>query len=367
MRLPLFAFLMCCGSIALEGSVPFYSEPAPFNFHLDAGFRQDNLKFRIGADESSFRRMHERDTPKTRSAVKWKDLKIAQIQGSFDYTTHDEYYIRANASYGRVVNGRARVENFDLKRHHIDDADSDSSDFIFPSSSSSSCSSSSFRSISSSSSCDRVREYSQQSADSHNGYVADLIGGVGYKAITNDGRGWVAAVGGYSFHRQSFEMTNFEQEIDLIDFLDVGPVPDLKGTYLTSWIGPWLGVDYLSKIEYDVTLYGSLEWHWAKYRADGHWNYTDAYKAHIRHSGRGYGAVARLGVDWTPCEAWAFGISGDYQIWSTKRKARNRATVFNDLPLGDEIELTFPVVRKSSLRRVRWNSFSINALVSYRF
>jgi len=364
MRLPLFALLMSLGTIALEASVPFYTEPVPFNFHLDAGFREDNLKFRVGPRTTKFEEVRHLDSHrahKTHSKVKWRNLKIAQIEGSFDYTTHNDYYIRANADYGRVLDGFGRVTNFFARRHHHFDEGSDYGSFGDDSSYNDSGSGSG-----SSYSRER-REYSEQTSRSENGYVADLVGGVGWKVVGLDGRSWIAGLGGYSYHRQSYEMTHFEQKFDLIDLVNVGKIPGLKGTYVTCWTGPWLGVDYLSKIEYDVTLYGSLEWHFAKFRADGRWTYTEAYNGHFRQNSQGYGAVARMGLDWTPCDNWAFGICGDYQIWSTKNKGRNRATVVNNLPMGDEIDLTFPVVERASLRRVRWNSYSINGLVTYRF
>lgn len=351
--------------------MPFYTEPVPFNFHVYSGFREDNLKFRIGS-ENRLQDIdtvidHHRKKVKTHSVGKWRNLKIAAIGASMNWTTHNEYYIRATADYGRIIEGEGRVENYKA-REHCGDASSSGSGSDFDSSSFSSSSSSSSSCSSSESYASHRREYSKQSSESDNGYVTDLLGGVGWKVVSFDGRTWVAGVGGYSFHRQSLEMKNFEQEKDFFDILGAGAkITGLKGTYLTSWTGPWLGVDFLTKVEYDVTMYGSFEWHWAKYRASGHWTYIDEYQAHIRHNSHGYGAVGRLGVDWTPCEAWAFGVCGDYQIWSTKSEGKNRASVNNNIPAWDLIPLTFPVVKRSSLRRVKWNSYSISALVSYRF
>lgn len=389
MQKPLLALILSSCFATLSASVPYYQEPVPVNFYVDGGFRQDNLSFAIGGKHRN---------PETHSKAKFRKLKIAQIGGSFDYTTHNHYYLRISGDYGRVLKGTGKVRNYAIEKDNPDTEDflspfsfsssgasspgSDSSfissdslipvpqsfsDFIESSTSCSSSSSSFSSSSSSFESCPSKFAYSIQEADSNNGYVSDVLGAIGWKVISDDGRGWLAGIGGWSFHRQSFEMTNFDQEFVLFDLDNLGAISGLKGTYLANWTGPWLGVDFLNKIEYDVTVHGSVEWHFAEFRGTGHWNLDDDYKAHIRHNARGYGAVGRLGFDWTPCQAWALGVSGNYQMWSTRNKGRNRASIVNDLPQDDLVRYTFPVVKKSSLRRVRWNSYSVSGSIAYRF
>jgi hypothetical protein len=162
-------------------------------------------------------------------------------------------------------------------------------------------------------------------------------------------------------------MHHFDQKQAFLGFTPLGSIFGLRSDYSARWAGPWLGFDFSSMVECGITLFGSGEWHWANYRANGHWKYVENdYRAHFRHSAVGYGAVGTLGFDWTINNCWAFGMMGNYQQWST-RKGSNRANEHQGCHFRDPINMTFPIAKKSHLERVKWTSYSISAMVSYRF
>lgn len=343
----IFSFVVL--SSATLVAVPWYDDPSPYNFYMATGFREDTVRMRIGAPEKF---------PSTYSLVKWKQLKIAQISASFDYSTIHNYYCRATADYGKILRGGGRVSNYLAVPFD-------------PSSSASSSSSSSgnTNNTSSSSSSDDLfpLEFSRQSSESDRGNVADVSGALGWKVVSDGGRGWFAAVGGYSYHTQNLHMHHFDQKVALFNFIPTGSIPSLRSEYHTRWAGPFLGVDFSALVECNVTIFGSAEWHWARYEGNGHWKYVeDDYLAHIRQKANAYGAVGVLGFNWAPCDCWGFGLEGNYQNWSTK-KGQNRAKVKRNGRPDSGFSHTFPVVEKSHLRRVKWTSFSISGLISYSY
>lgn len=333
---------------SLGASVPIFEEPPPLNIYLDGGFREDWLKFHIGGDQKH---------PKNFSKVEWRDLKIAQIAGSINYSTCHHYYMRASADYGRILNGSATVENewivapqpvTDLsstnRQHHLQPLQPAHHQHHQH----------------------HRHEFSKQSADADRGYVCDFSGGLGWKVISSAGRGWIAGLIGYSYERQSLKLNHFEQKRDTLNQIDPGALRGVKGNYKTRWTGPFVGIDFVGRVECDVYVFGSAEWHVCDFRGEGVWSRGPAYHAKFHHHARGYGAVGTLGFDWQPCDHWGFGLIANYQQWST-RKGNNHATERSLLFPSSHLALSFPVAKKSRLYRVKWISYSLSFLTTYRF
>src|SRR5262249_1399211 len=120
------------------------------------------------------------------------------------------------------------------------------------------------------------------------------------------------------------------------------------------------------KVECDVNIFGSAEWHICDFRGEGSWQRGSAFNSRIRHHTRGWGAVGTLGFDWAPCDRLGFGLIGNYQQWSTKR-GTNRSRTRSLLLPSSQLPLSFPVAKKSRLFRVKWISYSISFLTTYRF
>ncbi len=360
----------------LMGSVPHFEEPPRFNSHIYGGFREDFLKFHIGGEQPH---------SKNFSKVEWKNLKIAQIGGHVDYSTYHHYYMRLRGDYGRIFEGTGTVRNKFLvhqlcredhdklqpidpsipqeyhpkglkqkkKRHHRHrhdhdhhhdhhHHDHDMRPLHFH----------------------KVHEDSKQTGHTDSGHMCDLTGGIGWKVISDGGRGWIAGLLGYSYETQSVTLKNFKQNRDSLNVMG-NSLKGLHGSYSTRWVGPFIGIDLSTQVECNVTVFGTAEWHILNYRGKGRWSFGDDYTARFRHHARGWGAVGWLGFDWAPNDQWAFGLLANYEQWSTRR-GQNRAKVNSQLSDQSFLPFSFPVARKSHLYRVKWISWSLSFQASYR-
>lgn len=344
---------IACGILALSSasliaSTPLFEQPPKDNLHLTGGFRQDELKWDIS--QSDFNR-------DSFSKVRWKEVKIAEITGWWDHSSPSNYYIRLNGGYGKILGGDGTVQNFTSGLLATDIFDTSAS-------SASTSSTDTVSSSTSSSGGDNI-SFSRQSFDGGRGYVYDFTGGIGWGVVSGGGRSRISGLAGWSFHCQHLKAFDFKQTKDPLDLVGIGLLPGLSGRYRANWSGPFVGVDLTAEIDCNITLWGSAEWHWARFIGRGSWEYQNLYKAEFRHHTQGYGVVAHLGFDWAPCDRWGFGLSGAFQQWSSKQ-GTNDAFISLDNTDGF-INPTFPVVEDSKLRRVKWFSYSVSAIASYRW
>lgn len=354
MRLSRFAFVLVVTVFTLQfpwvaASTTVYREPPPLNISLYGGFREDQLKFHIGG---------EGHNTKNFSKVEWRNLKIAQVGGTINYSTCHHYYLRAAGDYGRIMDGDGTVSNkwkVHPVRHGqnhgqvVNNAGQAPEDLL--------CGQNSFH---------HFHERSKQKTDAGHGYVCDASAAMGWKVVTGGQRGWVAGFIGYSYERQSLKMKNFRQTKDSLHLIDPHSLCGVKGSYLTRWSGPFVGIDFLGMVECNVKCFGTVEWHICDYRGTGDWRRDPAYKAKIRHHARGYGFVGNFGFDWAPCDRWGFGIVGNYQQWSTRRgnnHSRSQSLLFP----SSHLPKSFPVAHKSRLYRVKWTSYAVSFVTTYRY
>lgn len=366
----------------LVASVPHFDEPPPFNAHLYGGFREDFLKFHIGGDQPH---------SKNFSKVEFNELKIAQIGGTVDYSTNHHYYMRASGDYGRIFDGTGTVRNkflvhqlccqdhtkdhllnidpnFPPEYHHHEKQHHSKGRKIKkkhnhhhqhshkPAQNHGSANRLHFH---------KLHEETKQTGEVRSGHVCDLSGGLGWKVISNGGRGWVAGLVGYSYETQCVDIKHFKQKRDSLNVMG-NVLDDLKGSYSTRWVGPFVGVDFSTQVECNVTVSGTAEWHILDYRGKGDWRLGDDYSARFKHHTRGWGAVGSLGFDWAPCDRWGFGLLLNYEQWST-RKGQNRARIKNQLPGQSFLPFSFPVAQRSHLQRVKWVTYGVSAQATYRF
>lgn len=373
MSLVRFAFILGVLSTLplpwLAASTPIYKEPPPLNVSLYGGYREDQLKFHIGGE-----------CPHTKnfSKVEWRNLRIAQIGGSINYSTCHHYYMRATGDYGRIMDGDGTVTNqwrIRPDRHHHKHHGNQPQAANLPDlNNHHECHGQDHQKVLADlTGCQQHhhlhhshREISKQKANADNGYVCDASGAVGWKVVSGGQRAWVAGFIGYSYERQSLKMKNFRQTKDTLNQIVPESLNGVKGSYLTRWTGPFIGFDFLGMVECNVRWFGSAEWHICDFRAEGVWQRQPAYKAKIRHHARGYGIVANLGFDWAPCDRWGFGVLGNYQQWSTRR-GNNHSNSQSLLYPTSHLPQSFPVAEKSRLYRVKWTSYSLSFLVTYRY
>jgi hypothetical protein len=402
---------------SLCASTPFFQEPAPFNFQMWGGFREDYLKYHIGGEKREHHLEHHdhHDCPlehqgcqhehhhghhdaKDFSKVRWKNLKIAEIGASVNYSTCHHYYMRAKGDYGRIFEGKGTVSNkFTIyrapppppairhhkhhKQHHRHHVHHKSADHMpnqgLPS----------FPLVDNGphhrdhhhGRHKRLRneplnnpfhhhylhEDSKLAGEANDGNVCDLSGGLGWKVVSGGGRGWVAGIIGYSYAHQNLVMKHLKREKDSHNVIRPEAIEGLKGTCKTSWVGPWVGIDFSAQVECNVSVFGTAEWHYADYRASGNWR-LPGYCANTHQHAKACGFDGSLGFDWAPCDQWGIGLRFNYQQWSTRR-GTNKADVRHIKPGMHDLASTLPVAKKSHLYRSTWVTYGVGLEASYRY
>lgn len=287
--------------------------PSAFNFEAGVGYRQDKFKWSLSAGSE--------DDNVLLSQLRWKDLRIVQVDASASYVSCTNYAIRISGDYGHIYHGRNSDHDF------IDLGGSEEVPFSI----------------------------SENNAGKGN--VADLEGGIGYRVTSTCGRFVATPLIGYSYHQQHLHMYDGRQVLSLFSPTDVGPIAGLNSTYNTRWFGPWIGIDFTSHVEQCAYLFGSFEWHILSYRAEGRWNLrTDIGPFHQK--AHGFGFIATLGANWEIWDNWSIGVMTTYRNFKT-RHGSDRTRVIDPL-LGE-------FTAETHFNGAKWHAFSFSGLVAYRF
>lgn len=298
---------------------PEYEQPS-FTVDFGCGYRQDQLQWSIAGPC---------DTPDTISLVHWKELNILQGYTQARYVSCHNYYTRFTGAYGQIHKGHNRDSDYRCD--------------------------------------DRRGETLRIEAKAGKGSVYDLEGCFGYQWTSDGRRAIVTPVAGYSFHRQTLHMYNGEVEINRIAPELVGSIPNLHSTYKTKWQGLFLGVDWSVLVECNVTLFGTLEFHWKQYRAQGCWNLREDFLTDLKHRAHGRGVYASLGANYNFCCNWSFGVITMYRNMKTK-DGKHRVKVLLEQPellTGGTVLAPFPL--SLELHAVRWSSFGVVGELTYRW
>lgn len=233
------------------------------------------------------------------------------------------------------------------------------------------------------------------------GEVWDLSAGVGYQLCACDDKLTVTPIVGYSIHEQRVKRfgplhTFFDRNF-LNNFIHESSSSDQQcdenlshkcftSSYRARWKSPWLGVDFAYRTECDLTLYGSLEYHWDSYSGRGRWTLRDSFVDDFSQSANGNGQIYTFGGKWDYNDCWAFGLRFDYQDRDTRHgKDRTHIKVNNVCP-DERIAPYVPSPESSGssiadqgacfgeqnfidsrLNRVEWTSASIVATATLKF
>lgn len=242
---------------------------AEIEFGVDLGFRTDDLKWNIpgrftGKDGKDY-------IQNIVSELTWKNLKSNYLNGHATFKD-GEFIVRGDVGYGVINSG--------------DNQDSD------------------YRGN------NRTEEFSRSNNKSNGDNVNDLKIGFGLNfgflidEITGPKLQLMPQLG-LSSHVQSLLMTNGVQTVSVSEYApsnltpaQLGPFPGLKSTYVTQWMGPWLGLDTRYQFNDQITLRANYEYHAIDYSAYANWNLRPDLKhpKSFEHSAAGYGNVLNLGV-----------------------------------------------------------------------
>src|SRR5215213_5633347 len=112
------------------------------------------------------------------------------------------------------------------------------------------------------------------------------MAGVGYRVTSTCGRFTATPLAGYSWQGQNLHIYDGRQIIDLFNN-DIGRLRGLNSHYDARWYGPWVGLDFNTRVECCAYLFGSFEWHFTTYRGKGYWNLRDDLGP-FRHHANGW-------------------------------------------------------------------------------
>jgi len=278
---------------------------------LSTGFRVDDLNWNIAGNSNN---------PNVLSELTWSDLQTLQATASGRALVNEWLYLRGSFGYGYTFSG-----------------DNQDSDF---------------------SGNDRTQEYSRSSNSADGGSFLDAAIGVGYQFSGLSGRFKLSPLLGYSYSAQKLEQKDGLQVIATPgkDTPPAGPLQGLDSTYDASWLGPWLGIDLTFEITEEVTLFGSLEYHWASFDGQGNLNLRSdlAHPKSYEHDADGKGFLITLGAEYLLSGPWALNLAFTYQKWSTD-------------PGLDRLYYANGSVQETRLNEVNWDSFAFMLGLVYRF
>lgn len=317
-RLACVAWLL--GASLLAWGAPAMAEEAGrvLALTLDAGWRHDQLDWNIANDLTGT------TTPNVLSELRWRNLRIWEGRVGAEAEARRVVF-RGHAGYGAIASGVN--EDSDYAGNH------------------------------------RSLEWSRSRNDAGAGYVADVVGGLGWRWGDREGLG-IAPMAGYAWHRQSLRMRNGNQVLSRVVTINgvtyrpppLGPFPGLNSTYEAEWQGPWLGAELdWRHAAWSMRLTGRYEW--SRYRAKANWNLRAdlARPVSFRHRAHGHGWVAGFRLERVLTAAVRLGVGGEWRRFDTN--PGTDTTYMADGTVGG-------VTR---LNGVHWRSYGLHASLRYDF
>jgi len=277
----------------------------PFEYSLNASFRQDNLNWSIAGEGVN-----------VASEVNWNKTMITQLRAAAKINLSKKWLVRAVYSTGSVKSG-----------------DNQDSDFA---------------------GSNRTQEFSR----SHNqtsGSVRDLSIGLGKRFCLFDfSSGWemyVSPLAGMSVHQQNLTMTNGRQTIP-----SNGVITGLNNSYDSQWKGTWLGLDALLGLGESFSLNSTVEYHKVDYTADANWNLRSefAHPTSFKHVAQGNGVLVSVGISYRLSRNFLFNTTFEQQNWSTYAGY-------------DQTNFSYGATSYYTLNQVSWNSSSYSLGAVYQF
>lgn len=297
--------------------------PSPVNLEANGGFRRDKFRWSIAGpmldDSSSDEEIFE---PPVLSELQWKDLRIIQFGGSASYVSCTNYALKISGDYGHIYHGRNIDTDFD----------------------------------------ENENVFLRSENDAGKGCVYDVEGAVGYRVTSTGGRFIGVPLIGYSYHGQQLHMFEGDLVINRFPppFNGTGRFDGLNSTYKTRWFGPWIGLDFVTRVEKCAYVFGGFEWHLVSYRATGNWNLREDI-SEFHHRAHGFGYVVTAGGNWEIWKNWSIGVKANFRNFRT-RHGRERTTVFID-----DSGTIIPIEVEGRFNGARWKSVDVSAMIAWRF
>jgi hypothetical protein len=312
MRKRILSLLLLSIVVFLPYLSPAQAADIKTDIGLSTGYRLDDLNWNIAGNISG-------SNPNVLSELTWSNLETLQATVTGKTLVNEWLYGRGSFGYGWTFSGG-----------YLD------SDF---------------------SGNDRTQEYSRSSGSSDGSRVLDAAIGLGYQFSLLSGRFRLSPLLGYSYSAQALTLRDGVQVISTPGLTPpAGPIEGLDSSYDASWLGPWLGIDLSFGITERVTLFGSFEYHWATFDAEGNLNLRNdlAHPKSFEHDADGRGFLVTLSAEYLLAGPWSLNVSVNYQKWSTDHGV-------------DHLYYANGSVAETRLNEVNWDSYSLMLGVVYRF
>jgi hypothetical protein len=276
---------------------------------IRSGYRRDRLDWSIAGDIGG-------QDPNILSELTWRDLESYSVQANGRLLRRGVIAFVGDVDYGWFFSG-----------------DNQDSDYLLN---------------------NRQGEFSRSNNVSDDGFVLDASAGIGYPwepAPSSRYDLTIMPQAGYSYHRQHLTMTDGFQTIPAS-----GSFGGLNSRYVTTWQGPWAGLDFDFRPYEKFRAHLGVQYHWASYLANARWNLRDDFSQpkSYRHTADGQGLVVMGGVEYSLSDRWAIHLYGKFQDWSTD-------------PGIDRTFFSSGATSDTRLNQVNWESWSVSLGGQYRF
>jgi len=286
--------------------------------NLEAGYRRDTIEWR---------NRFPSDDPIFSSSHRFKDLDIFQIGLNGRTTIGCNFYLRANAYWGWILDGDFRHS----AKTTVSDYYNSDLDVGF---------SNETRSV--------IDER----------YVYGVGAAIGYPFYFCDCTTMIAPVIGYAFDEQVIRVDDGDfADLRFADSYESRSYSEVSGnkgccrqTFNSRWYGPYVGVDFNYRPYNDCwNVYAEVEFHWGCFRGRrSHQSYEDFSGNLSSHDARAW--VIGGGAEYELCNHWTVGLSFKVQDWQGNRHHRIDRS-------EDKDESGY---RERSRNNNKWRSYAIN-------
>jgi hypothetical protein len=252
MRKQIFPLLSIVTLAFFPNLNPAHDADIKADISLNTAYRVDDLRWNIAGNNNN---------PNVLSELTWSDLETLQAAVSGRALVDEWFYLRGSFGYGYTFSGDNRDSDF--------------------------------------SGNDRTQEYSRSSNSADCGRILIAAIGLGYQFSFGSGTFRLSPLIGYSYNSQDLTLKEGVQVIATPGLTPpAGPIQGLDSTYDASWLGSWLGIDLSSEISERVTLFGSVEYHWATFDAEADLNLRNdlAHPMSLDHDADGKGLLIAFGA-----------------------------------------------------------------------
>ncbi len=297
-------------------STPRYQSSADQSmlmYDFSTGYRRSRMDWNVAAPGGS---------PNPLTEVKWSNLDLWGIRGLIDIVAPAGIALKANAGYAWTFGGSAEETGY--------------------------------------ASDGRQNPFSRITGDAGDGYAWDASLGLGYQFRLGDPQQhqvWFAAtpLAGYAYREQKLTASDGQQQITSYG-LNSQTLQGKTNDYVSSWHGPWVGMDMRLLMFDQHELFTSFEHHWIDYHADGDWQQSDnlSHPDSFSHNADGSGYLASLGYRYRTADYWGVSVSVDYQNWTTD-------------PGTEDLYFSSGETVQSTLNEVNSESFGVNLGLNIAF